>query len=249
MEFNDRDFIRGDNLSLFCNTNAHLLFGKPRGMVLEFPGLGGGSCLGGQLERKPYDGAYAQQLADAGLLLVYTFPGPWSWMNRGAVRYCDLVADAALEAFGMADDAPILASGGSMGGLGALIYAADSRHSVRACAAACPCYDALDSCLHGIPEFPRTYVAAAVCEDAPIAETLRRISPRFRIADMPDIPYFIVGDGRDEHFPIDGMTRYVEDLRASGREVTYRILPDCFHGGFTPEVREELTAFLIANGT
>ena len=241
----DSDIISKDSLNDFCNTNEAYLKGAPRGIVLEFPGLGGGSCLGGQLESGPYTGDYAACLAEAGLLLVYTFPGPWSWMNRGAVRYCDLVADAALARFGLDETAPILATGGSMGGLGALIYTADSRHRVRACAAACPCFDALDSCLHGIPGFARTFVSAAVCEELPIDAALCRISPKYRVKDMPDIPYFIVGDGKDECFSVEGMNDYVDSLRAHCQNVTYRVLPDCTHGCFTPAVRAEFTEFLI----
>lgn len=242
----DCEFINKDNLTLFANTNGHLLKKAPHAVVLEFPGLGGSSCLGGNLVRGPYEGEYAEKLADEGILLVYTFPGPWSWMNRGAVRYCDLVTDAAFDAYGIDRDAPLIATGGSMGGLGALIFTIESRHHVCACAAACPCYNALESCLNsGIMDFPRTFISSAACEDAPFEETLKRISPRFRINDMPDIPYFIVGDGDDEDFPIAGMDEYVAALRAHTPDVTYRSLPGCYHGCFTPEARNEFTEFVI----
>ncbi len=72
----DRAFINPETLHLYCNTNAHLLVGPPRAFVLEFPGLGGGSCMGGCAELGPYDHLLAPYLAERGILLVYTFPGP-----------------------------------------------------------------------------------------------------------------------------------------------------------------------------
>ena len=46
----DSAFVHAGNLSRFVNTSEGLLGGeKPVGAVLEFPGLGGGSCLGGHM--------------------------------------------------------------------------------------------------------------------------------------------------------------------------------------------------------
>lgn len=44
----DGYFINKDNYELFCNSNEALLKEKPHGVVVEFPGLDGGSCLGGK---------------------------------------------------------------------------------------------------------------------------------------------------------------------------------------------------------
>ncbi len=90
-----------------------------------------------------YNTPFARECAAKGIVLAYTFPGPWSWMNTGAVRMTDLMVDAFMDRYGWQseDDFSLVAIGGSMGGSGALIYAADSRHTVDACAAHCPCYD------------------------------------------------------------------------------------------------------------
>ena len=90
----DRDYINSDTIDLYCNTNAHLLTAPPRAFVLEFPGLGGGSCLGGSMEPGPYNGPLSAAFAEAGILQAYVFPGPWSWMNRGAVRMINALVDA-----------------------------------------------------------------------------------------------------------------------------------------------------------
>ena len=137
----DRDYITPQNISLFCNSNEHLLKQPARGIVLEFPGLGGSSCVGGHIDRGEYNILHAAPLAENGVILAYGFPGPWSWMNPGAVRYMDLLVDALREKHGLDESSPLVVTGGSMGGLGALIYTASSRHKVTACCAACPCVD------------------------------------------------------------------------------------------------------------
>ena len=90
----DRDYINPETIDLYCNTNAHLLTTPPRAFVLEFPGLGGGSCLGGSMDIAPYNGPLSAVFAENGILQAYAFPGPWSWMNRGAVRMINALVDA-----------------------------------------------------------------------------------------------------------------------------------------------------------
>ena len=243
----DGYFVNKDNYLGFCNSNEALLKTKPRGIVLEFPGLGGGSCLGGRQEFGAYTNSWSQfpeATAAAGLVHVYLMPGPWSWMNPGAVREADLVVDALRAKFGLAEDSPLVASGGSMGGLGALVFTAKSRHRVTACAAACPCYDALAH-YHCKASFARTYLAAvAPLVGKPLVEGLKEISPNHLLAQMPRIPYFIVCDTADDLFPEKGMDAYVEKLRARASSVAYEKLPGKRHGEFTPDCRARLHAFV-----
>ena len=244
----DGYFINKDNYRQFCNSNEDLLKGKPRGIVIEFPGLGGGSCLGGRQDPMgSYTNSWSkfpETAAAAGLVHVYLMPGPWSWMNPGAVREADLVIDALRAKFGLAEGSPLVAAGGSMGGLGALVFTAKSRHRVTACAAACPCYDALAH-YHCKASFARTYVAAvAPLTEKPLVEGLKEISPVHLLAKMPDIPYFIVCDCDDEIFPEAGMDDYVAKLRVRVSHVTYEKLPGKKHGGFTPECRARLHDFV-----
>ena len=244
----DGDFITPANYTQFCNSNEALLAGRPRGIVLEFPGLGGGSCLGGRMDMVAYTNSWSkfpEATARAGLVHLYTMPGPWSWMNPGSVRLCDLLVDAVRRKFGLAADTPLVACGGSMGGLGALVYAATSRHRVTACAAACPCYDvpALYGCKSS---FPRTFLSAIAACDTPLEKGLEAISPAHLVERMPDIPYLVVCDGADEIFPEAGMDAYVARLRAAGRNVEYVKLPGLVHGKFTPEARERFHAFVTS---
>ncbi len=246
----DRLLVNKDNLERWCNTNGALLQPekRPVGIVLEFPGLDGGSCLGGSMEMQAvYDSAFTRECAEKGVVVAYVFPGPWSWMNRGAVRMTDLVVDALKDRYGFAadEDCPLVVTGGSMGGSGALIYAMDSRHAVRACAAHCPCYNAVE-CFAAHPEFPRTFLAAVNGYDMPMEEALKRISPEHRIRDLPDIPYLVTADGLDECFPVEGVRRLADSMRAAGLDVTYMFLEGQPHGGISPDDRAALNAFLLS---
>ncbi len=239
----DRDLINPATLHLYCNTNARLLTSPPRAYVLEFPGLGGGSCMGGCADPAPYEHLLAPYLAEQGILLAYTFPGPWSWMNRSAVRAVNALVDALREAYGFTEDTPWAVMGGSMGGLGALIYAAAGKHTPTACLSVCPCVD-VPACYDCAPDIPRTLFSAVADLDLPIAEGLKTISPRHRLAEMPRIPYHIVCDCADALFPEALTDAYVADLAAAGHEVTYHRLEGCPHGAITEEEWGCIRAFL-----
>ena len=241
----DRDLINPDTVDLYCNTNAHLLTAPPTAFVLEFPGLGGGSCLGGCMDVGPYNGPLSGFLAERGILQVYTFPGPWSWMNRGAVRMVHALVDAIREKYGFTRGTPWAVMGGSMGGMGALIYTADGdpAYTPTACLAHCPCVDVLDR-VYCKENIPRTFFRAVADYEMPIAEALKTISPICRVEDMPHIPYHIINDLADELFPPEQMDAYVEALRGKGHTVTYHRLPNCRHGELTGEEWEVIRAFL-----
>ena len=244
----DRDFINPDTIDLYGNTNAHLLTAPPAAFVLEFPGLGGGSCLGGCMDVGPYNGPLSGFLAERGILQVYTFPGPWSWMNRGAVRMIHALVDAIREKYGFTRETPWAVMGGSMGGMGTLIYTAngDPAYTPTACLAHCPCVDVLDR-VYCKENIPRTFFRAVADYEMPIAEALKTISPICRVDDLPRIPYHIINDLSDELFPPEQMDAYVETLMGKGHTVTYHRLPNCRHGELTGEEWEVIREFLLGH--
>jgi hypothetical protein len=245
----DRDFINPDTIDLYGNTNAHLLTEPPVAFVLEFPGLGGGSCLGGCMDMGPYNGPLSGFLAERGILQVYTFPGPWSWMNRGAVRMVNALVDAIREKYGFTEKTPWAVMGGSMGGAGALIYTAggDPAYTPTACIAHCPCVDVLDR-VYCKENIPRTFFRAVADYEMPITEALKTLSPVHRLDDMPSIPYHIINDLADELFPPEQMDAYVAAMEERGHTITYHRLPGCRHGELTGEewdcIRRFLTKYL-----
>lgn len=239
-----KEFINRDTVTYYARTNETLLAHPVKGILLEFPGLGGGSCLGGIDETGTYDSDFAKECAEKGILLAYIFTGPWSWMNEGAVRIADAVVDALKEKYEL-DECPIVASGGSMGGLGALIYTCKSSHKITACCAACPCCDTLDR-FDVIPDFPRTFISAVAgygCET--LSEALKSISPMHCMDRMPYVPYFIANCCADELFPEKQLDLYVEKMQKKGHNVEYVKMPEKLHGEFTQEGLERLRAFQL----
>ena len=238
----DRNIINSSTLHLFCNTNESVLTLPVRGFILEFPGLGGGSCMGGIMDFAEYRGGYAETLGKEGILVAYTFPGPWSWMNRGAVRFCELIAHAIREKYHLPQDAPWVVTGGSMGGLGALIFSADANIKPSACVSVCPCVD-VPYCFEAHGDFRRTLFRAVADYDGGIEESLLTISPKHRIHDMPYIPYFLINDCADELLPEAQMDEYVAQMRKLGHSVDYDRLEGCHHGEITPEAWTHIIAF------
>lgn len=238
----DKTVINASTLSLFCNTNEAVLTLPVRGFIMEFPGLGGGSCMGGGMDFAEYRGGYAEMLGKEGVLVAYTFPGPWSWMNRGAVRYCELLAEAIREKYALPDDTPWVVTGGSMGGLGALIFAADAKRKPTACVAVCPCVD-VPYCFETHGQFRRTLFRAVADYEGEIEENLLTLSPKHRMDDMPSIPYFLINDCADELFPEAQMDEYVARMRALGHRVDYDRLEGCRHGEITSEAWAHIVTF------
>lgn len=242
----DVKYINKLNYNLYCNSNESLLKCRPEAVVLEFPGLGGNSCLGGVMDMGEYTGEYASELAENGMLLLYMFPGPWSWMNEGSVRITDLVLDAVYDKFGLDCNVPVIPTGGSMGGQGAIIFAAESRYRerIRGIAAACPCYDVPEA-VFKLDIFPRTFISAVAGYGCSLDNALKKISPVHRINELLKVPYYIVCDEADELFDADGMQKFASALSGKGAGVTVDVLPGLGHGGFTPDARKRFTEFII----
>ncbi len=239
-----KKYINKDTYQLYAKTNEALIDGKVKGIILEFPGLGGGSCLGGTLDMGTYDGDYAKMCASEGIILAYIFPGPWSWMNKGAVRITDAVVDAIREKHNLDKNKPIGLSGGSMGGLGALIYSVETKNKISAVCAACPCVDVLDRFMCK-ETFPRTFISAVADYDMSMENALKTISPMHRMDDFKNIPYFITNSCDDEVFPEKLLDSFVEKMIDKGHNVEYRKMPGKKHGEFFPEIKDEFYEFAI----
>lgn len=248
-EFDASEFINENTITSYCNTNEKAISGSVKAIIVELPGLGGSSCLGGSVNMGDYLTAFTYHCAENGIVVAYMFPGPWAWGNKAEVRMADAVVDALAKKYKLGDDYPLIVCGGSMGGLGSLIYAADTAHKKQLVGvmAACPCVDVLDR-FNASASYPRSFVSAVASYDMPLKDALKTISPIERIGDMPDVPYFICSDGSDEVFPEAQCDAYIEKLTKAGLDVTYRKQPGLKHGFFTTEVEKEYRQFLLKLG-
>ena len=243
LNYDDSLYINEQTIYQYANTNEEVLTGPVKGIIVEFPGLGGGSCLGGIMDMGAYNIYWTERFGAKGILVAYMFPGPWSWGNKGAVRMADAVISALIKKYNLPDDIPVAVCGGSMGGLGSLMFSIGTRHNLKGVAAACPCTDVIKS-LDCSPDFPRTYVSAVASYDKPLDVALRTISPIHRVNNFPSVPYFICSDGDDDLFFEEDCDLFVEKLKAKGHNVEYYQQPGKRHGEFVDEVRERLHIFL-----
>ncbi len=233
--------IRPETVPQFAYTNESLLHGAPRAIVLCFHGLN--SWI---LRNDPND--FERLCAQRGVLTIFPYYGPWSWMNLESVRYVDDVVEAAKARTGCPDDAPVISTGGSMGGLSALIYCRYARRTPDACFANCPVCD-LPYHATERPDLPRTVYLAFAHYDCGLEVALRMHSPYHQAADMPRIPYHIVHGTADEAVNLDmHSARLVNAMKACGHDVTFRTIEGMTHCALNdyPAEREAYEAAILA---
>ncbi|MDR3644847.1 MAG: prolyl oligopeptidase family serine peptidase [Clostridia bacterium] len=166
-------------------------FLKPpvRQVVLSFHGLGYSGM-------KDAPDTTDMELSASGALCVFPYYGPWSWMNDEAAVLVDTVLDAVFARFPLDPATPVISTGGSMGGLSALMYCCLSRHTIAACYANCPVCD-LPFHATERPDLPRTMYAAFAHCACGVDEAMKLHSPLHQVERLPDIRYLIVHGDRD----------------------------------------------------
>lgn len=234
------DTINAENVERFaCIAEPKT---KIKGIVLFFHGIyemGGKGITPPEVEAKAY--------GDNGLLYVIPFCGPMSWMNKGVVRIVDDVVDALIEKYNLSPSVPVVSSGMSMGGLGAITFARVSRHRQNICCVAsnCPVCDLILFRDHR-DDIPRSTFNAFAGYDMPIDDAIRTVSPIEHVSDSPDIPYFIVHCEGDSDVPkAEHSDRLVPRLRDAGYDVTYVSVPERGHCDMGADVRDQFNRFII----
>lgn len=230
--------ITKENLDSFAYTNSHLLQGTPCSVVVEFHGLGGGR----DLIKEDYP--LSKYLAEKNILYVIPYYGPWAWMNDKAVAYTDEVLDALFEKHRLCDTTPIVSTGYSMGGQGALVYCRRAKRTPAACAAISPVCD-LPYHYTERPDLPRTLYLAYSHYDMSLEAALEQTSPLHLAPEMPDIPYALFcGTSDKEVSPAAHSDKFVKAMGERGIEVEYLTMPDLGHCALTGEGEARYYAFI-----
>lgn len=212
-----------------------------RGIVLVFHGLGGGNEISslGPIEEYPLAKDY---------ILVYPYNSPWSWMNDAAVKMTDEIVDAVIERFRLAEDTPIISTGGSMGGLASLVYCCYAKRTPSACAANCPVCD-LPYHFTERTDLPKTLYCAFAHYAVGFEEALKSASPIHLIHKMPNIPYYIAHCDADcsvnkqKHSGV-----LVPAMREQGFSVVYDEVPGKGHCELDGEHLERYYSFIFGGG-
>lgn len=187
--------ITYETLRNFAYSNDKLIQGAIRGIVVEFFGLGSTTV-------HHSDSGDAMEYAAQNILYVIPYNNPWNWMNDQAVAYTDEVIDVLCEHYGLGEDAKVVSTGGSMGGMSALVYTVYSKRTPVACVANCPVCD-MPYHFTERPDLPRTIYSAYGSEEGELEEVLRRHSPIHLVDRMPKIPYTVFHCERDDRVNLE----------------------------------------------
>ena len=234
-----QEHITFENIKYYAATNADTCK-NPKGLVTQFHGLYD-SSFGLQ------DVDFAKRCDEHNMLYLFTYGGPWNWMNEALVRTADRCIDILFEKFGLGKDAPVISTGHSMGGYGALMFALNSTHNIIACAANCPVCD-LYAFSSSEDVIPRTIVHALGGYEGSYDEIMKKCSPLFRAADMPDIPYYIV-HGTDDRSVSKNLhsDKLIPEMIKYGKNVVYDEVENMGHVAMPPQNTELYFEFIFSH--
>jgi len=210
-----------------------------RGVVVSFHGLGHPLLRTELIEEEKI-------WADNGLLTVFPYYGPWSWMNRQARAFVDEFLDAVYVNYGLSDDIPFITHGGSMGGFSALLYARYAKRKVARCVAICAVCD-MEASFHERPDVPRTIHCAFQGYQENMETLYREHSPLLQVESMPRIPYLLIHTSGDASVSKTlHSDKMAAALRKHGHDVTYYEIKGGGHCTPLPEeVQAAKTTFIL----
>jgi dipeptidyl aminopeptidase/acylaminoacyl peptidase len=212
--------------------------GPIRGVVLSFHGLG-------YTDMKTQPDTVELGWSHAGCLVVFPYLGPWAWMNRLCRQFLDELVEAVYACYGLSDQVPLIAAGGSLGGQGALLYPRYAKRPVAGSVALCPVCDVKYS-FSERPDVARTvlYAFRGYAEDR--ERLFAEHSPLSQIDHMPNIPYLIVhGDQDTAVSKVHHSDPMVAAMRARKMNVEYVEVAGMGHGAPMPvEVMEKQIRFV-----
>ncbi len=211
-----------ENLRRFAYCNDDIVKKPIKGIVIFFVGLGGCSMYN-------EGNATGNFFAENGVLFVIPYHNPWAWMNRHTVEFTDEILDVLFKEYDLPKDLPIVSSGGSMGGLSALVYTAYSKRTPSSCVASCPVCDLPYHFTERV-DLPRTLYTAFASYEGSLEDALRSASPAHLVDKMPEsTEYFIFHCEEDEAVNIARHSRpFVEKMRAK-HKITYYTVPGRGH--------------------
>lgn len=230
--------ITYDNLRSFAYVNDKICQKPIKGIVLSFFGLG-------KTVTFDVDTKEGEMYAERGIIYVYPYNNPWNWMNKQAIDFTDEIIDVLFEHYDLPCDTPIVSSGGSMGGHGALVYTAYAKRTPVACVTNCPVCDAF---FHNSerPDLPRTYYSSFYNEEGSFEDALKRYSPFHLAEKMPKIKYRILHCEKDKSVNIDLHSKaFVKQMESFGHDITLDIVEGRGHCNLTLSAQRKFEQYII----
>ncbi len=177
--------------------------------------------------------------AEKGILYLVPYQNPWAWMNRQNVDYTDELIDLLFKEYDLREALPIVSTGGSMGGLSALVYTAYAKRTPVACVANCPVCDLVYHFTER-PDLPRTLYSAFGTYSGTLEEALRTASPLHLVERMPvKSDYYVFHCEEDEKVNKQKHSdRFVEKMQKD-HGIAYYAVPGKGHCDLTDEMWEK----------
>lgn len=230
--------INYESLKSFAYVNDAIIKQPINGIVISFFGLNNISMYDIDIQEGEF-------YAESGVLYVVPYNNPWAWMNRQAVAYTDEIVDVLIEHYALPDNIPIVSTGGSMGGQGALVYTAYSKRTPCACVANCPVCDVVFHFTER-PDLPRTLYSALFNYEGTLDDALKSISPVHLVEKMPRTKYHIFHCNADKSVNIDAHSNvFVEKMRAYGHNISYDIVDGRGHCKLTLEMKRKFAKYAL----
>lgn len=222
--------ISYENLRLFAYSNDKICRKPIRGLVLDFFGLGSINMYEGET-------AEGEHYAEKGVLYIVPYYDPWAWMNMRTVKFADELVDVLFEKYGLGENTSIVSSGGSMGGLGSIVYSRYAKRTPVSCIANCPVCD-LPFHYTERPDLPRTLYSAFGDYDLETLEhAMETASPLHLVPELPDIYYYIFHCEADKSVDKRKHSdKFVAEMVKTHR-ITYFTVPDRGHCDLTDEMK------------
>lgn len=216
-----KKIITHGNLGMFAYSNDTLIQGEIKGIILNFMGLGSSAMF----DEHPRGNA----LAEKGIVYIIPYIHPWNWMNEQAVSYTDELIDVLFTHYNLPENTPVVSTGGSMGGLCALIYTKYAKRTPAACVANCPVCDLLFHFTER-PDLPRTlYFAYGMYEADTLEEAMLTASPLHLADSMPDVKYTVFHCDADKSVNLHSHSeKFVEEMKKD-HEIKFIVVPGRGH--------------------
>lgn len=232
-----KSVITYENLRLFSYSNDHLCHQPIRGVMIDFIGLGDTRMISDDRERM-------HRFADLGIIFLHPYVNPWAWMNQQTAAFADELVDVLCKHYHLPDGVPIVSSGGSMGGLQALVYMVYARRTPVACVANCPVCD-LPYHYTERPDLPRTLYSAFGSYDMPLADALASASPVHLADKLPDSRYFLFHCEEDAAVNQQKHSDVLAARLAGRRQLVYHSVPGRDHCDLPDNMRALYDQYVI----
>ena len=221
--------IQYNTLRNFAYSNDKICVHPIKGIILNFRGLSNKEMIW-------EDEEVHVRFAKHGIIYLVPYYQPWCWMNDQTVAYVEEILDVIMDKYDLRDDIPIVSSGGSMGGLGSIMYTLKAKRMPVACVANCPVCDLLYLYTES-PDLPRTLYHAYWHFEGTMEEALRANSPLYVASKLPDIDYYIFHCEEDKRVNKEMHSdRFVEEMKKHHR-ICYYSDPGRAHCDLSPEMR------------